>query len=79
MLRALVALLPTHCAGEPALGAALARYAAALDDALARHASAPARAFDDALALNVDAALDDARADLLAALGARGAGSRALG
>jgi hypothetical protein len=79
MLRALVALLPTHCAGEPALGAALARYAAALDDALARYANAPARSFDDALATSGDAALDDARADLLAALEARVAGSRALG
>ncbi len=79
VLRALVALLPTSCAGEPALGAALARYAAALDDALARYANAPARGFDDALATSGDAALDDARADLLAALGARVTGSRALG
>jgi hypothetical protein len=79
VLRALVALLPTSCAGEPRLGAALARYAAALDGALARYANAPARGFDDALATRGDAALDDARADLLAALEARVAGSRALG
>lgn len=68
VLRALVALLPTRCDGDPALGAALARHAAALDAALARYAPAPLRDFDDALAGEGGAALDDARASLLSAL-----------
>ncbi len=71
MLRALVALVPTRCAEEPRLAAALARYAQALDGALARCEGAPPGAFDDALAHGGDRVLDDARADLLAALRAR--------
>ncbi len=71
MLRALVALVPTRCEAEPLLAAALARYAHALDAALARCEDAPSDAFDEALARGGDRALDDARADLLAALRAR--------
>jgi hypothetical protein len=73
MLRALVALLPTHCERDPALGSALARYAIALDDALARYGGVPLEIFDDALARASDRALDDARAALAAALGDRAA------
>jgi hypothetical protein len=68
MLRALVALLPTRCEHDPALGAALARYAIALDDALARYEGMPLELFDDALARGSDRALDDARTALAAAL-----------
>ncbi|MEA2663323.1 MAG: hypothetical protein QOI11_267 [Candidatus Eremiobacteraeota bacterium] len=80
-LRALVALLPTRCDGEPPLAAALADYARALDGVLARCASMPLREFDDLLAQRGERApgdgvlgaraLDDARAGLLAALDAR--------
>jgi hypothetical protein len=68
MLRALVALLPTRCERDPALGAAFAQYAIALDDALARYEGVPLELFDDALARASDRALDDARATLAAAL-----------
>ncbi|HWT06645.1 MAG TPA: hypothetical protein VN224_12865, partial [Xanthomonadales bacterium] len=73
MLRALVALLPTRCERDPALGTALARYAIALDDALARYEGVPLELFDDALARASDRVLDDARAALAAASSDRGA------
>lgn len=68
MLRALVALLPAHCDFDPSLGAALARYAIALDDVLARYEGVPLELFDDALARASDRALDDAGMALTAAL-----------
>jgi hypothetical protein len=71
VLRALVALVPTRCESNPLLGAALARYACAFDDVLARYDGVPLELFDDALARASDRALDDARAELAAALGAR--------
>jgi hypothetical protein len=67
-LRALVALLPARCHTDPALSAALTRYACAFDDVLARYEGAPLELFDDALARTSDRALDDARAALAAAL-----------
>ncbi|MBV8581211.1 MAG: hypothetical protein JOZ86_11345, partial [Candidatus Eremiobacteraeota bacterium] len=70
-LRALVALLPTRCDGEPALGDALLRYALAIDDALARCEGVPLERFDHALAHRSDAMLDDARAALISALRSR--------
>jgi hypothetical protein len=73
MLRVLVALLPTRCECDPALSAALARYACALDDVLARYESVPLELFDDALARASDRALDDARAALVSALRGRAA------
>lgn len=66
-LRALVALMPRTCDDDPLLGAALDRYAGALDAALARW-ERRASAFDDALAHTHDDALDDARAAVLSAL-----------
>jgi hypothetical protein len=77
MLRALVALLPTHCECDPALGSALARYALALDDGLARYEGVPLEIFDDALARASDRALDDARTALAAVLADRAALSEA--
>ena len=71
MLRALAALLPTRCEGDPALGSAFARYAIALDDAFARYDGVPLELFDDALARASDRALDDARTALAAALSDR--------
>jgi hypothetical protein len=71
MLRALVALLPTRCERDPALGSALARYAIALDDALAGYEGAPLELFDDALARGSDRALGDARAALAATIADR--------
>jgi hypothetical protein len=68
MLRALVALLPARCESDPWLGIAIARYACALDEVLARYESAPLEIFDDALARASDRALDDARAALAVAL-----------
>ena len=68
MLRALVALLPARCEGNPMLSAALARYGCALDDVLARFDGAPLELFDDALAHASDRDLDDARGALAAAL-----------
>ncbi|MDQ6942089.1 MAG: hypothetical protein M3169_06180 [Candidatus Eremiobacteraeota bacterium] len=68
MLRALVALLPVRCESDPPLGVAIARYARALDDVLARYEGAPLEIFDDALARASDRALDDARVALAAAL-----------
>jgi hypothetical protein len=67
-LRALAALLPARCHTDPALSAALTRYACAFDDVLARYEGAPLELFDDALARTSDRALDDARAALAAAL-----------
>ena len=71
VLRALVALLPTRCEADPLLGAALARYACAFDDALARYDGVPLELFDDALARASDRALDDARSALAVALRGR--------
>jgi hypothetical protein len=68
VLRALVSLLPGRCDGDPAAGAALARYASAIGDALARYEGLPLEIFDDALAHRSDRALDDARPELLEAL-----------
>ena len=73
VLRALVALLPTRCERDPLLSAALARYACAFDDVLARYDGVPLELFDDALARASDRALDDARAALAAALRGRAA------
>ena len=67
-LRALVAMLPVRCDSDPALSAALTRYACAFDDVLARYDGAPLELFDDALARASDRTLDDARAALAAAL-----------
>ena len=67
-LRALVALLPVRCDSDPALSAALTRYACAFDDVLARYDGAPLELFDDALAHASDRTLDDARAALAVAL-----------
>jgi hypothetical protein len=71
MLRVLTALVPTRCDDEPLLAATLARYVRALDDAFARCADLPREAFDRTLADGRDAALDDARGALGAALRAR--------
>jgi hypothetical protein len=71
MLRVLTALVPTRCDDEPLLAAALARYVRALDDAFSRCADLPREAFDRILAGGRDAALDDARAAVVAALRAR--------
>ena len=71
MLRALVALLPARCESDPLLGIAVARYACALDDVLARYDHAPLEIFDDALARGSDRALDDARAALAVELRGR--------
>ncbi|MDB5071850.1 MAG: hypothetical protein JWM87_2961 [Candidatus Eremiobacteraeota bacterium] len=68
VLRALVALLPTSCADDPALATALRRHANLLDDVLSRYDGLPLELFDDALAHRFDAALDGARDVLLAAL-----------
>ena len=68
VLRALVGLLPTRCDDDPAVGAALARYANALDLALSRYEGLPLELFDDALARRGDAALDAACRELLGAL-----------
>jgi hypothetical protein len=73
MLRALVALMPTRCEFDPVLSAALARYACALDDVLARYEGVPLELFDDALARASDRALDDARTGLVVALRGRAA------
>ena len=67
-LRALAALVPTQCTSHPLLSTALARYACALDDALARYEGVPLELFDDALARASDRVLDDARAALSDAL-----------
>ena len=69
ILRALARLLPRRCDAEPALGDALARYADALDDMLARYEDLPLELFDDALARCSFAELDEARAGVLGALG----------
>ncbi len=71
MLRVLTALLPTRCDDEPLLAATLVRYVRALDDAFARCAELPREAFDRTLSYGRDAALDDARNALTAALRAR--------
>jgi hypothetical protein len=68
-LRALVALLPARCDEDPLLAAAVSRYARLLDDVLCRYEGVPLELFDDALAHLSEIALDDARADVLAALG----------
>ncbi|HTD35346.1 MAG TPA: hypothetical protein VK665_16890, partial [Candidatus Elarobacter sp.] len=68
VLRALVSLLPVRCDDDPAAGAALARYASAIGEALARYDGLPLEIFDDALARRGDRALDDARAALVEAL-----------
>jgi hypothetical protein len=68
VLRALVAFLPTRCQGDPTSSAALARYACALDDALARYEGVPLELFDDALARASDRGLDAARAALASTL-----------
>jgi len=70
-LRALVALLPTRCESDPLLSAALARYACALDDSIARYEGVPLELFDDALARASDRALDDAHAALAVAVRSR--------
>ncbi|MDP9105314.1 MAG: hypothetical protein M3N49_05205, partial [Candidatus Eremiobacteraeota bacterium] len=70
-LRALVALLPTRCESDPLLSAALARYACALDDSMARYEGVPLELFDDALARASDRALGDARAALAVAFRSR--------
>lgn len=72
-LVALVALLPTRCEDDPRLGGALAAYARALDDALARYDGVPLELFDDALARASDGVLDDARAAVVAAMRRRAA------
>jgi hypothetical protein len=69
VLRVLAALVPDRCDGDPALGAALARYAALLAGALAAVPPHPDAA-EMALAAGAGAALDDARSALLRALGA---------
>jgi hypothetical protein len=71
VLRVLTALLPTRCDDEPLLAATLERYVRALDDVFTRCAELPSEAFDLALATGRDAALDDARTALTAALRAR--------
>jgi hypothetical protein len=71
VLRALVALMPVRCDGDPLLSAALARYACALGDAVARYDGVPLEIFDDALARASDRALDEARAALAVALRSR--------
>jgi hypothetical protein len=68
VLRALVSLLPARCDDDPPLGAALARYASAIGEALARYDGLPLEIFDDALARRGDRALDDARTALIEAL-----------
>jgi len=68
VLRALVGLLPARCDDDSGVGAALARYASALDAALSRYEGLPLELFDDALARRGDAALDVARTELLGAL-----------
>jgi hypothetical protein len=68
VLRALVALLPARCEDDPPAGAALARYASAIGEALARYEGLPLEIFDDALARRSERALDDARTALLEAL-----------
>jgi hypothetical protein len=68
VMRALVALLPACCDDDPALAAAVRRHALLLDDVLGRYEGLPLELFDDALARREDAALDDARAAVLAAL-----------
>jgi hypothetical protein len=73
VLRALVALLSARCEFDSLLGAALARYACAFDDALARYEGIPLELFDDALARASDRALDEARAALSATLSGRAA------
>ena len=54
--------------GDDRVGAALAGYAGALDGALARYDGAPRSSFDDGLGRRAGDRLDDARAELLAAL-----------
>ena len=71
VLRALVALLPQACDDDPALAAHVRRHANLLDAALSRYEDLPLELFDEALAHRADAALDDARADVVAALRAR--------
>jgi len=71
MLRTLAALLPTRCDDEPLLAATLVRYVRALDDAFVRCTELPRDAFDRILSSGRDAALDDARGALTAALRAR--------
>jgi hypothetical protein len=70
LLRTLAALLPVHC-DDAAFGAALGRFAAALDAALARYEDASPAAFDDALARSEDSHLDSARSALRDAAAAR--------
>jgi len=67
-IRAILALIPTRYDDEPLLSAALARYIAALDDALRRCERLTGEGADRVLAAGRDAALDDARASLAAAL-----------
>ena len=68
VLRAMTALLPAQCDGDPRLAASLARHAALLDDALRRYEGVPLELFDEALAHRSEPALDAARADLVDAL-----------
>ena len=63
--------MPTRCEDDPLLSAALARYACALDDALASYEGVPLELFDEALARASERALDDARAALLVAMRSR--------
>jgi hypothetical protein len=77
-LRALVSLLPGRCDGDPPLGTALARYASAIGEALARYEGLPLEIFDDALAHRSDRTLDDARTALLEALRSHAAAAVAL-
>ncbi|MDB5027181.1 MAG: hypothetical protein JWO66_870, partial [Candidatus Eremiobacteraeota bacterium] len=67
-LRALVGLRPARCDDDPALAAAISRYAQLVDGVLAEYEGLSLELFDDALARRDDSALDEARDTVLAAL-----------
>jgi hypothetical protein len=70
VLRALLATIPPPESGT-SLDAAVDDYLRALDQMLASYEALPLELFDDALARGRDAALDDARATLMALIDER--------